>query len=118
MTNEEDQCLICINDIDDILIDYSHDCGTYKIHQKCSDEWFMKNIDSCVICRNNIIQDPYDITYNNNLIPDIINENVVPIIEDNNQDNNLDRRYKLYSFIYTFFIGVLIFGIVIYFINK
>ena len=55
--DSENICIICHNT--DELIEYSHKCGNYIIHQKCLDLWNSEN-NSCFICRepvknNNII---------------------------------------------------------------
>ncbi len=50
------ECILCQDEsVKSPIIDYSHICGNYKIHQLCLDKWFIKNSYSCLICRNNII---------------------------------------------------------------
>ena len=49
------ECIFCQDENrNSPLINYSHDCGSYYIHQSCLDDWFLKNNHSCIICRNNI----------------------------------------------------------------
>ena len=51
----DDECIFCHDKNELPLINYQHTCGTYKIHQKCLDDWFILNNISCIICRENII---------------------------------------------------------------
>ena len=108
MDSEEDQCLFCHNDIEDVLIDYSHKCGNYKIHQKCFDKWFVKNLDSCIICRESILDDNnYENVSNTRLI--------IPLV----QNNNKVKWYQKYIYIYiSLYWGVIIGFLVIYKINN
>ena len=57
MNNDNDiECIICQDEtINRSFIKYQHTCGIYDIHQSCLDDWFIKNNNSCIICRNNII---------------------------------------------------------------
>ena len=50
-----DDCIFCQDNMNSPLIEYEHTCGKYKIHQKCLDNWFLSNNISCIICRENIV---------------------------------------------------------------
>ena len=57
MNSEENNCIFCFEENNNILIKYEHKCGKYKIHQICLDKWFLEHSHSCFICRNNILSD-------------------------------------------------------------
>jgi len=54
-TDNDIECIVCQDNINSPFIKYQHTCGIYDIHQKCLDEWFLKNSHNCIICRNNIL---------------------------------------------------------------
>ena len=53
--NDENICIICLSKKN--LIQYTHTCGIYAIHQECLDKWNSENSENitCVICRKDIM---------------------------------------------------------------
>lgn len=95
MINED--CIFCQDNTNSKLIDYEHTCGKFKIHQECLDKWFIKNNTSCIICRDNIINNsPINSTEVETSIFSPINENNNYLDNRNlnqqiNQQNNHNR---------------------------
>ena len=96
ITNE-DQCVYCLG-IEEKLINYEHNCGKYKIHQKCLDEWMSEYGTSCIICRKDILDNSTstpnepninDITASNSImLNNLINQAAINIINQNTNNVN------------------------------
>lgn len=113
MNDDDDECIICQdNDFDNIIINYNHTCGNYKVHQNCLDEWFKEKRDNCFVCRKNIIED--DII-NNNIIENNHMELVIPNqqIILNQQNIPLLRHNTFYTKLNYFYILIFILLLII-----
>ena len=125
MNFNEDQCLICHNDEEGILIDYLHICGRYKMHQKCLDEWFLKNVDSCIICRESILDNENNsnnLHSNINIYNNLDTQSYDSIDSNNSEDNILEQYHNdnnnktlcsKYFFFYLIIFWIFIIGLII-----
>tara|TARA_B100000902_G_scaffold381837_1_gene418823 strand:- start:1991 stop:2368 length:378 start_codon:yes stop_codon:yes gene_type:complete len=87
ISNED--CIFCQDNTNSKLINYEHTCGKFKIHQECLDKWFIKNSTSCIICRENIINNS---PTNNHQIETSIYS---PINENNNYLDNTNLSQEI-----------------------
>ena len=46
-------CIICLEESDN-LIKINH-CGIYNIHNSCYKKWLIKNENTCIICKKELI---------------------------------------------------------------
>ena len=94
-----EDCIICQDNSNSELINYEHNCGKYKIHQECLDKWFINNSTSCIICRENIINNSptNSLTKSPTNSDEIEVSSLSPINENNNEDyfvnNNTYHQY-------------------------
>ena len=90
------ECILCQDEsVESPIIDYSHNCGNYKIHQSCLDEWFIKNSSSCLICRNNIINSSSSSTNSSSTSSSSENSNSDHDYDASVSDNNDDDIYDV-----------------------
>jgi hypothetical protein len=113
---ENSDCLICQEENNNTTIFYQHGCGDYYLHQECLDKWYKINGYTCIICRNNIIDNDYECNdykedgrriYN---ITEITNNNLQGI------NNNCEHHIKPLLFRLCVIIMVLLLFISFYFI--
>lgn len=91
--DENNECIFCQDEtIDSPLVNYEHNCGKYLIHQKCLDNWFLKNNQSCIICRNNILSSDESIS------DDISNDSSYDTSYDTSYESSYDSEYQSVSF--------------------
>ena len=98
--NNENLCVICLEDLDDEIMDVCHKCNV-KCHIKCLNDWHKKNNEEiCPICLKS--EDYYlNILKNNiNNNTDENNEeniNNIEDIEEGNNENTLDNYIIVYE---------------------
>ena len=89
------ECIVCVETEEKgKLFKYVHDCGTYLIHQKCFQEWIVKNGNECIICRKDAFTNEETLAFLSLLIilrdeieEDSINIAYTEMISDNINDN-------------------------------
>ena len=51
------ECAICLEEGKLILFNHENKCGDIMVHDSCLTEWFIKNDNECIICRENLVND-------------------------------------------------------------
>jgi hypothetical protein len=51
------ECAICLEEGKLILFNHENKCGDILVHDSCLTEWFIKNDNECIICRENLVND-------------------------------------------------------------
>jgi len=51
------ECAICLEEGKLILFNHENKCGDIMVHDSCLTEWFLKNNNECIICRENLVND-------------------------------------------------------------
>ena len=100
ITNENDsifdECIVCCqSDENSKLYNYNHNCGSYKIHQKCLHEWLLKEGNSCIICRKDAFTNEETICFLNllkSIQEDIENGSVTVHTKKMRYDNVSDNE--------------------------
>jgi len=80
------ECAICFEEGNLILFNHENKCGDIMVHDSCLTEWFLKNNNECIICRENLINDYELLSSDEEIIIDIRNNNM------DNIDNNIFYR--------------------------
>jgi len=96
--NNENLCVICLEDLNDEIMDVCHKCNV-KCHIKCLNDWHKKNNEEiCPICLKS--EDYYlDILKNNNNTDENSDENINNIedIEEGNNEDTIDNYVIVYE---------------------
>ena len=96
--NNENLCVICLEDLNDEIMDVCHKCNV-KCHIKCLNDWHKKNNEEiCPICLKS--EDYYlNILKNNNNSNENSDENINNIedIEEGNNEDTIDNYVIVYE---------------------
>ena len=93
------ECAICFGEGDLILFNHENKCGDIMVHDSCLTNWFLKNNNECVICRENLITD-YELLSSD--------EEILEIDNRRTRNNNYPTIIR-FIFVFLIFIILLLF---------
>jgi hypothetical protein len=104
------ECAICLEEGNLILFNHENKCGDIMVHDSCLTEWFLKNNNECIICRENLLNDYELLSSDEEVNIDIRNNNM----EDNMNNNLFYRILRILIIILLLIMFLLLFFLLVF----